>query len=131
MGVREKNREKIMKSIFISLLLSIAVANDDIEVNMTPGGLPAPPTKRIKKSEIYDDLLPEGEWEMLLNAMVWTEGPAWWNEKLAFSDTRLGKIWSWDPKTKLVGVVLERSGADFSIQEFGWSLVQTGWLTIN
>ena len=29
-----------MKFIFISLLLSIAGANDDIDVNMTPGGLP-------------------------------------------------------------------------------------------
>ena len=50
MDKKEQNRETqcdkktekkiIMKSIFISLLLSIAEANDDIEVNMTPGGLP-------------------------------------------------------------------------------------------
>ena len=35
-----KDREKNMKFIFISLLLSLAEADDDIEVNMTPGGLP-------------------------------------------------------------------------------------------
>jgi len=49
---------------------------------------------------------------MILNAMVWTEGPAWWEGKLVFSDTRLGKIFCWDPETKLVGVVHERPGND-------------------
>ena len=37
-------------------------------------------------------------------------GPAWWNDKLVFSDTRLGKIFSWNPKTKQVGIVLELAG---------------------
>lgn len=39
-----------------------------------------------------------------------TSGPAWWKDELVFSDTRLGKIFSWDPKTKQVGVVLELAG---------------------
>ena len=56
----------------------------------------------------------DGDWEMLLNAMVWTEGPGWWNDKLVFSDTRLGKIFSWNPKTKLVGVEVEIAGNDNS-----------------
>ena len=74
--------------------------------------------------------LPPGEWETIVNAMIWTEGirlynisyidmimitdfmsgPAWWNDELVFSDTRLGKIFSWNPKTKQVGVVLEIAG---------------------
>lgn len=29
-----------MKFIFLSLLLSLAEPNDEIEINMTPGGLP-------------------------------------------------------------------------------------------
>ena len=98
--------------VYLTILTRGDSAGDDVEINMTPGGLPSPPCKRIKKCEKYDSILPEGEWEMLLNAMVWTEGPAWWNDQLVFSDTRLGKIFSWDPVTKKVGVVLERSGFD-------------------
>ena len=49
---------------------------------------------------------------MILNAMVWTEGPGWWNGKLVFSDTRLGKIFSWNPETKMVGVEVELAGAE-------------------
>jgi len=51
---------------------------------------------------------------MILNAMVWTEGPGWFKDRLVFSDTRLGKIFSWDPKTKLVGVEVELAGNDDS-----------------
>ena len=39
-----------------------------------------------------NSILPEGEWEMILGQMVWTEGPAWWNDQLVFSDTILGKL---------------------------------------
>ena len=39
-------------------------------------------------------------------------GPGWWNGKLVFSDTRLGKVFSWDPKTQLVGVEVELAGND-------------------
>jgi len=51
-------------------------------------------------------------WDKIVNGMIWTEGPAWWNEKLVFSDVRLGKIFSWDPETKKTGVVLENAGND-------------------
>jgi sugar lactone lactonase YvrE len=47
---------------------------------------------------------------MILNVMVWSEGPTWWQDKLVFSDTRLEKIYSWDPKTELTEVVLEKAG---------------------
>jgi len=89
-------------------LIALSCANDTI-IDMTPGGMPSPPTKRIGD---LSHLIGEEEWEMILNAMVWTEGPAWWNKKLVFSDTRLGKIFSWDPITKLVGVVVELAGND-------------------
>ena len=39
-------------------------------------------------------------------------GPGWWNDKLVFSDTRLGKVFSWDPTTQLVGVEVELAGTD-------------------
>ena len=99
---------------FLLVFLSVfdVTVGEDVEINMTPGGLPSPPAKRIVKCNKFDQILPAGEWEMICNVMVWTEGPAWWNDQLVFSDTRLGKIFSWDPKTKEVAVVLERSGYD-------------------
>ena len=88
-----------MKLFLTSLLsLTLVQGEDDIEYNMTPGGLPSPPVRRLVKCNKYDAILPDGQWEMILNAMVWTEGPAWWEGKLVFSDTRLGKIFSWDPE---------------------------------
>ena len=44
--------------------------------------------------------------------VIWKLGPGWWNDKLVFSDTRLGKVFSWDPKTQLVGVEVELAGND-------------------
>ena len=101
---------------------------------MTPGGMPSPPHREVGDLRPF---LVEGDWEMILNAMVWTEGmifnlnkgkntvrpvrrqseieilgPGWWNGKLVFSDTRLGKVFSWDPKTQLVGVEVELAGND-------------------
>ena len=60
------------------------VRGGDVEVNMTPGGLPSPPTKRVVKCNKFDKILPEGEWEMILNGIVWSEGPAWWKDKFVF-----------------------------------------------
>jgi len=77
---------------------------------MTPGGMPSPPTKQIVVDKRYEALVGEGDWEMILNVMVWSEGPTWWQDKLVFSDTRLEKIYSWDPKTELTDVVLEKAG---------------------
>ena len=65
------------------------------------GGLPSPPYKRTGNLDAHLD---DGEWEMILNAMMWTEGPGWFDGKLVFSDTRLGKIFNWDPETGRVGV---------------------------
>lgn len=103
-----------MKVLKLLLIANAALSKeDDAVLNMTPGGLPSPMAKRVVKCEKMNSILPEGEWEMILGQMVWTEGPAWWNDQLVFSDTRLGKIFSWDPTTKKVDVVLERSGSDF------------------
>ena len=40
-------------------------------------------------------------------------GPAWWKDELVFSDTRLGKMFSWNSKTKQVEVVLEIAGNNY------------------
>ena len=70
----------------------------------------SPPTKQIVADKRYEALVGKGDWEMILNVMVWSEGPAWWQDKLVFSDTRLEKIYSWDPKTKFTDIVLEKAG---------------------
>ena len=70
----------------------------------------SPPTKQIVADKRYEALVGKGDWEMILNVMVWSEGPTWWQDKLVFSDTRLEKIYSWDPKSKLTDVVLEKAG---------------------
>ena len=77
---------------------------------LAAGGLKSIPVERIKKCEKFDEILPAGDWEMIVGLMVWTEGPEWWNDQLVFSDTRLGKIFSWHPVTRKVGIVLENSG---------------------
>ena len=40
-------------------------------IDLPPGGMPSPPHREIGDLRPF---LVEGEWEMILNAMVWTEG---------------------------------------------------------
>ena len=41
------------------------------EIDLPPDGMPSPPHREVGDLRPY---LVEGEWEMILNAMVWTEG---------------------------------------------------------
>ena len=109
----------------VKLKRSNRASDEDTLIDMTPGGMPSPPHREVGDLRPF---LVEGDWEMILNAMVWTEGkptlsddlmnnfnnsgPGWWHGKLVFSDTRLGKVFSWDPKTQLVGVEVELAGND-------------------
>ena len=61
----------------VKLKRSNRASDEDTLIDMTPGGMPSPPHREVGDLRPF---LVEGDWEMILNAMVWTEG------KPAFSD---------------------------------------------
>ena len=55
----------------VKLKRSNRASDEDTLIDMTPGGMPSPPHREVGDLRPF---LVEGDWEMILNAMVWTEG---------------------------------------------------------
>ena len=66
----------------VKLKRSNRASDEDTLIDMTPGGMPSPPHREVGNLRPF---LVEGEWEMILNAMVWTEG-----RNLTVQDRKIG-----------------------------------------